>query len=113
MAAVTPNQVANQLLRNGNPAHKERGHLKAMKRETTRIIQECKSNFESFRYDDLQEAMSTLKPVKAAGLDRDDTTLRAQHFSMDPGIHQQLRSLIYHSTYMEASEGSGPAETRK
>ena len=73
VAAVTPNQVANQLLRNGKPAHKVRGHLKAMKRETARIMQECKSEFESFTHEDLQEAMSTLKPGKAAGLDNIST----------------------------------------
>ncbi|GFR81085.1 RNA-directed DNA polymerase from mobile element jockey-like [Elysia marginata] len=33
VAAVTPNQVANQLLQNGKPANKEKGHKKRLKGE--------------------------------------------------------------------------------
>ena len=79
VAAVTPNQVANQLLRNGKPLHKERGRLKAMKRETAQIIQDSNTQFDPFSQEDLHEAISTLKPGKAAGLDNISTEM-IQHF---------------------------------
>ena len=79
VAAVTPNQVASQLLLNGKPLHKERGRLKAMKKETARIMQESNTQFDRFSQEDLLEAMSTLKPGKAAGLDNISTEM-IQHF---------------------------------
>ena len=42
-------------------------------------MQECTSEFEPFSHDELQEAMSTLKPGKAAGLDNISTEM-IQHF---------------------------------
>ena len=36
-AAMTPNNVANQLLLNGKPYNKERGYLKEMKLKSTKF----------------------------------------------------------------------------
>ena len=46
IAAVTPNQVANQLLQNGKPASKERGHLKKLKSE---MDHHCKTVMKDLR----------------------------------------------------------------
>ena len=39
VAAVTPNEVANQLICNGKPLHKEKGQRKSMKKEMDDILQ--------------------------------------------------------------------------
>ena len=61
VAAVTPNQVANQLILNGKPQHKEKGRRKAMKREMDNIMQQCDHSFEPFSLKELEEAIKLLK----------------------------------------------------
>ena len=68
-AAVTPNSVANQLLLNGKPYNKERGYLKKMKMEMNQVLQCSDEIFFPFTIEELQEAINTLRPGKAAGLD--------------------------------------------
>ena len=68
-AAVTPNSVANQLLLNGKPFNKERGYLKKMKNDMKYVMQSSDEIFFPFTMEELQEAMNTIKPGKAAGLD--------------------------------------------
>ena len=69
VAAVTPNQVANQLILNGKPQHKEKGKRKQIKREMDDILQQCGDSFEPFSRKELEEAIKQLKVGKAAGLD--------------------------------------------
>ena len=79
VAAVTPNQVANQLILNGKPQHKERGRRKAMRREMDGIAQTSEDKLDPFTTKDLEEALGLLKTGKAAGLDGITTEL-IQHF---------------------------------
>ena len=79
VAAVTPNNVANQLIENGKPSCKERGQLKDMKREMKRVTQESEDAHEPFTDNDFEDALGLLKPGKAAGLDG-ITTEMIQHF---------------------------------
>ncbi|KAK3885135.1 hypothetical protein Pcinc_010617 [Petrolisthes cinctipes] len=69
IAAVTPNQVAHQLLLNGKPLIKERGHKKKMKMDISHIMQNSNTNLEPFTEEDLTTAISHLKHGKASGLD--------------------------------------------
>ena len=79
IAAVTPNQVANQLLQNGKPLNKERGHLKRLKSQMDQAMRDSEDQFNKFTLDDLKEALSYLKAGKASGLDG-ITTEMIQHF---------------------------------
>ena len=79
VAAVTPNQVANQLLLNGKPTHKQKGQRKKRKRETTNTLKESKHHFDAFSTQDMEEGLALLKIGKAAGLDN-ITTEMIQHF---------------------------------
>ena len=79
VAAVTPNDVANQLLLNGKPTHKQRGQKKAAKRETANITKDSINQFDDFTEQELKEALALLKTGKAAGLDN-ITTEMIQHF---------------------------------
>ena len=69
IAAVTPNQVAYQLLLNGKPFNKERSYLKKMKEDMERAMNTCDNFFTPFAIEELNEALKHLKPGKAAGLD--------------------------------------------
>ncbi len=69
IAAVTPNQVARQLTQNGKPATKGSLSTKAVKAETKRLLSEGEQTLEPFTMEELQEAISSLKANKAAGLD--------------------------------------------
>ena len=77
--AVTPNQVAHQLLMNGKPNNRERGYLKKMKDDMDRIMQESDEIFQQFTSEELNAAMKHLKSGKAAGLDG-ITTEMIHHF---------------------------------
>ncbi|GFR95234.1 RNA-directed DNA polymerase from mobile element jockey-like [Elysia marginata] len=79
VAAVTPNQVANQLLQNGKPANKEKGHKKRLKGEMEQAMRDSSDQFEKFTPDELNTAMMLMKTGKAAGLDG-ITTEMIQHF---------------------------------
>ena len=81
VAAVTPNEVANQLLLNGKPLNKERGYLKKMKSEMDRVMRKNDEIFNPFTMEELQEAMKHLKPGKAPGLDGITTEI-IQHFGI-------------------------------
>ena len=69
VAAVTPNEVAHQLLLNGKPLIRERSYLKQMKADMERVLNTSDDLFEPFSIEELQEAFEHLKPGKAAGLD--------------------------------------------
>ena len=79
VAAVTPDQVANQLIQNGKPAHKERGQTKKLKSEMDHALQGTEEEIEPFTMDELEEALTHSKPGKAAGIDG-ITTEMIQHF---------------------------------
>ncbi len=65
VAAVTLNQVPHQLLLNGKPINKERGHKKKMKLDIRSILQSNNADFEPFTEEDLATAISHLKHAKA------------------------------------------------
>ena len=71
IAAVTPNEVAHQLLINGktNNQNRERGNLKKMKQDMQRIMSQSDDIFEPFTMNEFQSAMKHMKSGKAAGLD--------------------------------------------
>ena len=79
VAAVTPNEVANQLILNGKPTYKERGQQKKLKHEMDLALQASEEQFEPFTIEEFDEALSHLKPGKAAGIDG-ITTEMIQHF---------------------------------
>ena len=79
VAAVTPNEVANQLLLNGKPLHKQTGQSKTMNRDTANIMKNSDHEFSSFTEQELTDAIALLKTGKAAGLDN-ITTEMIQHF---------------------------------
>ena len=76
---MTPNQVANQLILNGKPLHTERGRKKAMQRDMDNTLKSCKDNLDPFTLKELEDALTFLKPGKAAGLDG-ITAEMIQHF---------------------------------
>ena len=69
VAAVTPNNVANQLIKNGKPAHKERDNLKHIKNQMKIITMENENQIDPFSIEELEEALEHAKPGKASGLD--------------------------------------------
>ena len=79
VAAVTPNEVANQLILNGKPTYKERGQQKKLKHEMDLALQASEEQFEPFTTEEFDEALNHLKPGKAAGIDG-ITTEMIQHF---------------------------------
>ena len=79
VAAVTPNEVASQLICNGKPLHKERGHRKEMKKEMDDILKTGPDQIDPFTLKELEVAMSHLKNGKTAGLDGITTEL-IKHF---------------------------------
>ena len=79
IAAVTPNQVANQLLLNGKPQNKIRGHNKTLKRQMQQVVKESDHKFDKFTDEELNKALHLLKPGKACGLDG-ITTEMINHF---------------------------------
>ena len=81
VAAVTPNQVANQLLQNGKPPNKEKGHQKRLKTKMDQAIVGCDDQFEEFSLSELRSALTFMKTGKASGLDG-ITTGMIQHFGL-------------------------------
>ena len=69
MVAVTPNQVAHQVLLNGKPFNREHGYLKKMKEDMEQVMNTCDHFFTPYVLKELNEALKHLKPGKAAGLD--------------------------------------------
>ncbi|CAH1242641.1 Hypp6921 [Branchiostoma lanceolatum] len=69
IAAVTPYQVAKQLLDNGKPLNKERGYVKKMKEEMSRVLEDSDEMFLPFSHEELIEGLKHLKLGKAPGLD--------------------------------------------
>ena len=67
IAAVTPNQVANQLLLNGKPTNQEKGHQKRLKHQMDITIRENGEEFEEFTKEELETAMTHMKTGKASG----------------------------------------------
>ncbi len=91
VGAVTPNQVAHQLLLNGKPINKERGHKKIMKMDIISILQSNNVDFEPFTEEDLATAISHLKHDKASGIDG-ITTEMVTH--LEPNAKCWLMSLV-------------------
>ena len=106
VAAVTPNQVANQLILNGKPQHKEKGRRKIMKREMDDILKQCDDSFEPFSRKELEEAIKQLKVGKAAGLDG-ITTEMILHFG------ENTREWILSMVNNSAESCAIPATWRK
>ena len=65
VAAVAPNQVANQLLRNGKPPNKEKGHQKRLRTKIDQAIAECDDQLEEFSLSKLRNALTFMKTGKA------------------------------------------------
>ena len=55
VAAVTPNQVANQLLQNGKPPTKEKGHKRRLKCQMDQVLAECDDQFDNFSLTELEK----------------------------------------------------------
>ena len=91
VAAVTPNQVAHQLLLNGKPNNQDKGHLKKVKREMVQTMKESDNHLDPFSLEELQEAMEHLKLGKAAGLDGISTEI-IKHFG--PKTQQWILDLF-------------------
>lgn len=81
IAAVTPDEVANQLLLNGKPSNKEKGYQKRIKAETAEVLAECDDQFDEFTLHELESALSFMKTGKACGLDG-ITTEEILHFGL-------------------------------
>ena len=79
VAAVTPNQVANQLLQNGKPLNKEKGHHKKLKCQMEQAISDNCTEFDMFTLPELKTALTFVNTGKASGLDG-ITTEMIQHF---------------------------------
>ena len=79
IAAVTPDEVANQLLQNGKSSTNEKGYRKRMKTETDEALAECDVQFEEFTLPELNSALTFMKTGKACGLDG-ITTEEILHF---------------------------------
>ena len=69
IAAVTPNQVAHQLILNGKPAHKGNLQIKAQKKELSGILQNDEKTLDPFNTEELEKEIKNLKLGKAAGID--------------------------------------------
>ena len=91
VAAVTPNQVANQLLQNGKPPNKEKGHKKRLKFKMDQAMAECDNDFDKFSLAELEKAMKFMKMGKASGLDG-ITTEMIKHFG--PNTNSWLLDLF-------------------
>ena len=79
VAAVNPNQVANQLIQNGKPLNKEKGQVKRLKLQMEHAMRDSEDQFDQFTPEELQKALTHIKAGKAAGLDG-ITTEMIQHF---------------------------------
>ena len=88
IAAVTPDKVAHQLLMNGKPKNKERGHIRNMKTEMTHHMNNNEEQFLPFSTEELDEGIKTIKLGKASGLD----SITAVNFG--PNTRQWLRELL-------------------
>ena len=63
-AAVTPNQVAKQLLDNGKPHNKECSYVERMKEEISRVLEENNKIFFPFCRGKLLAGLKHLKVAK-------------------------------------------------
>ncbi len=75
IAAVTPNQVAHQLLLNGKHFNKTRGHVKKLKQNMSQVMPDSRQHLDPFTLTDLNLAMSHIKTGKASGEDGITTDL--------------------------------------
>ena len=69
IAAVTPNQVAHQLILNGKPTHKRSRQIKAQKKELAELLQDTNETLNPFCSEDLAKEIKCLKLGKVAGID--------------------------------------------
>ena len=69
VAAVTLNEVANQLILNGKPTYKERMQQKKLKHEMDLALLASEEQFEPFTTEEFDEALNHLKPGIAADID--------------------------------------------
>ena len=90
-AAVTPNQVAHQLIVNGKPLHEKRWYLKKMKDKMSAVLQESDDMFLPFSKEEFENGLKHLKAGKASGFDG-ITTEMIQHFG--PRSRSWILSLL-------------------
>ena len=88
-AAVTPNQVAHQLLIYGKPPHEERGYLKKMKDKMSAVLQESDKMFLPFSKEELENGITT---EMISILDQDLVTGSYQCSTVVPRNATYLRS---------------------
>ncbi|KAK3892154.1 hypothetical protein Pcinc_003990 [Petrolisthes cinctipes] len=69
IAAVTPNEVAHQLLLNGKPYNKERRYVDKMKEVMNQVMDTSDELFLPITIKEVDEALKTIKSGKAPGLD--------------------------------------------
>ena len=69
IAAVTPDEVANQLLENRKSSTNERGYQKRIKNETEEALAECDAQFEEFTLSEMNGPLAFMKTGKACWLD--------------------------------------------
>ncbi len=69
LAAVTPNQVAHQLIVNGRPSKKERQQEKIQQQQMEEALSNGTDTFPPFTFEELNKEIKQLKCDKAAGID--------------------------------------------
>ena len=69
VAAITPNQVAHQLLLNGKPVSKHNWSPKSMKMQFQQVMQDSSQTTKPISLIEVQEAIKHIKPGKDSGLD--------------------------------------------
>ena len=69
VAAITPNQVAHQLLLNEKPDSKHNWSPKSMKMQFQQVMQDSSQTTKPISLIEVQEAIKHIKPGKASGLD--------------------------------------------
>ena len=69
IAAVTPNQIAHQLIVNGRPNNKEQRQKKKQHQEMKTALSNGNNNFPPFTLRELNEEIKQLKSNKAPGID--------------------------------------------
>ena len=93
LGAVSPDQVAHQLLINGKPTKKAAHHTKESKIEMRHLLNNDEEDPELFTTEELEAAIKDLKTGKAAGLDG-ITTEQIKHFG--PAAKSWLLALFNH-----------------
>ena len=117
VAAITPNQVAHQLLLNGKPDSKHNWSPKFMKMQFQQVMQDSSQTTKPISLIEVQEAIKHIKPGKASGLDG-ITPEMINHFG--PTTRKWILALFNQCLenskipkIMEKSKSHSTTETRK